>query len=68
MSANGRHEEQVRIVLRLLVPYLNPMGSKGIGEIGIVGTAAAVTNAVHHATGVRFRRLPIRLDQVVRAQ
>jgi hypothetical protein len=38
----------VRIFLRLLVPYLNPMGSKGIGEIGIVGTAAAVTNAVHH--------------------
>jgi xanthine dehydrogenase YagR molybdenum-binding subunit len=46
-------------------PHLNPMGAKGIGEIGIVGTAAAVTNAVHHATGIRFRRLPIRLDQVV---
>ncbi len=46
---------------------LNPIGSKGIGEIGIVGTAAAVTNAVHHATGRRFRRLPIRLDQVVDA-
>ena len=48
-------------------PHLNPMGTKGIGEIGIVGTAAAVTNAVPHATGVRFRRLPIRLDQVVEA-
>jgi xanthine dehydrogenase YagR molybdenum-binding subunit len=48
-------------------PHLNPLGVKGIGEIGIVGTAAAVTNAVHHATGVRFRRLPIRLDQVVDA-
>ena len=48
-------------------PHLNPMGSKGIGEIGIVGTAAAVTNAVHHATGVRFRRLPLRLDRVVAA-
>jgi xanthine dehydrogenase YagR molybdenum-binding subunit len=48
-------------------PHLNPMGSKGIGEIGIVGTAAAVTNAVHHATGVRFRRLPLRLDRVVEA-
>ena len=47
--------------------HLNPIGSKGIGEIGIVGTAAAVTNAVHHATGVRFRRLPIRLDRVVEA-
>jgi xanthine dehydrogenase YagR molybdenum-binding subunit len=48
-------------------PHLNPMGSKGIGEIGIVGTAAAVGNAVHHATGRRFRRLPIRLDLVVDA-
>jgi xanthine dehydrogenase YagR molybdenum-binding subunit len=48
-------------------PHLNPIGSKGIGEIGIVGTAAAVGNAVYHATGVRFRRLPIRLDQVLEA-
>ncbi|KAB2351589.1 xanthine dehydrogenase family protein molybdopterin-binding subunit [Actinomadura rudentiformis] len=40
-------------------PHLNPMGSKGIGEIGIVGAAAAVANAVHHATGVRVRDLPI---------
>ena len=45
--------------------HLNPMGSKGIGEIGIVGTAAAVANAVHHATGYRFRTLPIRLDAVL---
>jgi len=45
---------------------LNPMGSKGIGEIGIVGTAAAVANAVHHATGVRIRRLPIQPDKLVR--
>ena len=46
-------------------PHLNPMGAKGIGEIGIVGTAAAVANAVFHATGVRFRDLPIRLDRVL---
>jgi xanthine dehydrogenase YagR molybdenum-binding subunit len=46
-------------------PHLNPMGSKGIGEIGIVGTAAAVANAVHHATGVRIRDLPIRLDRLI---
>ena len=44
---------------------LNPMGSKGIGEIGIVGTAAAVANAVFHATGKRVRELPIRLDRVL---
>ncbi len=40
-------------------PHLNPMGSKGIGEIGIVGAAAAVGNAVAHACGVRVRDLPI---------
>jgi xanthine dehydrogenase YagR molybdenum-binding subunit len=40
-------------------PRVNPLGAKGIGEIGIVGTAAAVANAVYHATGVRVRELPI---------
>ena len=39
--------------------HVNPMGAKGIGEIGIVGTAAAVANAVYNATGVRVRDLPI---------
>ncbi|MFJ9722059.1 xanthine dehydrogenase family protein molybdopterin-binding subunit [Streptomyces sp. NPDC101209] len=48
-------------------PHLNPMGSKGIGEIGIVGTAAAIGNAVHHATGVRLRELPLTPDRVLRA-
>ncbi|MGX1881729.1 xanthine dehydrogenase family protein molybdopterin-binding subunit [Streptomyces sp. NPDC055287] len=46
-------------------PHLNPMGSKGIGEIGIVGTAAAIANAVHHATGVRLRDLPLTPDKVL---
>ncbi|RKN70024.1 xanthine dehydrogenase family protein molybdopterin-binding subunit [Streptomyces klenkii] len=46
-------------------PVLNPMGSKGIGEIGIVGTAAAVANAVHHATGVRVRDLPITPEKLL---
>jgi xanthine dehydrogenase YagR molybdenum-binding subunit len=45
--------------------HLNPMGSKGIGEIGIVGTAAALGNAVHHATGVRFRELPLTPDRIL---
>ena len=44
---------------------LNPIGSKGIGEIGIVGTAAAVANAVYNATGKRVRDLPIRLDRLL---
>jgi xanthine dehydrogenase YagR molybdenum-binding subunit len=46
-------------------PYVNPMGSKGIGELGIVGAAAAIANAVHHATGVRVRELPITLDKLL---
>jgi len=46
-------------------PYINPMGAKGIGEIGIVGTAAAIANAVYHATGIRVRDLPITLDKLL---
>ena len=46
-------------------PHLNPMGAKGIGEIGIVGTAAAIANAVYHATGIRVRDLPITLDKLM---
>ncbi|GAA5192731.1 xanthine dehydrogenase family protein molybdopterin-binding subunit [Rugosimonospora acidiphila] len=46
-------------------PYVNPMGTKGIGELGIVGAAAAVANAVYHATGVRIRDLPITLDKLM---
>ncbi|MFF1411286.1 xanthine dehydrogenase family protein molybdopterin-binding subunit [Streptomyces sp. NPDC058289] len=47
--------------------HLNPMGSKGIGEIGIVGTAAAIGNAVCHATGRRLRELPLTPDRVLTA-
>jgi xanthine dehydrogenase YagR molybdenum-binding subunit len=46
-------------------PYVNPMGTKGVGEIGIVGAAAAIANAVYHATGVRIRDLPITLDKLL---
>ncbi|MEU1412348.1 xanthine dehydrogenase family protein molybdopterin-binding subunit [Streptomyces sp. NPDC005731] len=45
----------------------DPVGIKGIGEIGIVGAAAAIANAVWHATGVRHRGLPIRPDRVLPA-
>jgi xanthine dehydrogenase YagR molybdenum-binding subunit len=44
----------------------NPLGLKGVGEIGIVGVAAAVANAVYHATGKRVRDLPITLDKLMR--
>ncbi len=43
---------------------INPLGIKGVGEIGIVGVAAAIANAVYHATGTRVRDLPIRLDKL----
>jgi xanthine dehydrogenase YagR molybdenum-binding subunit len=44
----------------------NPLGLKGVGEIGIVGVAAAIANAVYHATGKRVRDLPITLDKLLR--
>lgn len=43
----------------------SPIGVKGLGEIGIVGTAAAIANAVHHATGKRIRSLPITIDKIL---
>ena len=45
-------------------PYVNPLGVKGIGEIGITGVVAAIANAVYHATGKRVRDLPVRLDKI----
>jgi xanthine dehydrogenase YagR molybdenum-binding subunit len=46
-------------------PHVNPLGAKGIGEIGITGVGAAIANAVYHATGKRVRDLPITLDKVM---
>ena len=46
-------------------PHVNPIGIKGIGEIGIVGVAAAIANAVFDATGVRVRELPITPDRLL---
>jgi xanthine dehydrogenase YagR molybdenum-binding subunit len=45
---------------------LNELGARGMGEIGLAGMAAAITNAVHHATGVRVRDLPLRLEQLMK--
>jgi xanthine dehydrogenase YagR molybdenum-binding subunit len=44
---------------------VNPLGVKGVGEIGVVGVAAAIGNAVHHATGYRPRRLPIAVEDIL---
>jgi xanthine dehydrogenase YagR molybdenum-binding subunit len=53
----------------ILVPEVdvevNPAGVKGIGELANVGTAAALSNAVYHATGVRVRKLPIRIEKLL---
>ena len=45
--------------------HLNAMGARGIGEIGLAGVAAAIANAVHHATGVRVRELPIKIEDLL---
>jgi xanthine dehydrogenase YagR molybdenum-binding subunit len=58
--------EKVEVIL---VPEhdlaVNPAGVKGLGELGNVGTAAAISNAVRHATGKRVRRLPIRIEHLL---
>jgi xanthine dehydrogenase YagR molybdenum-binding subunit len=46
-------------------PYIDSLGAKGIGEIGITGVAAAIVNAAHHATGIRVRDLPLTLDKLL---
>ncbi|TMQ22385.1 MAG: xanthine dehydrogenase family protein molybdopterin-binding subunit [Deltaproteobacteria bacterium] len=46
-------------------PFVNPLGIKGIGELGITGVTAAIANAVYHATGKRVRDLPITLDKLL---
>lgn len=46
-------------------PYVNPLGVKGVGELGITGTVGAIANAVWHATGVRARRFPIRIADLL---
>jgi xanthine dehydrogenase YagR molybdenum-binding subunit len=44
---------------------VNPLGAKGLGELGLVSVAAALANAVFHATGKRIRDLPITLDKLL---
>ena len=47
--------------------WVNPLGVKGLGELGNVGVNAAIANAVFHATGVRVRDLPIRIEKLLSA-
>jgi hypothetical protein len=64
-SEPGPDIDQLEVIL---VPEqddrVNPAGIKGLGELGNVGTAAAIANAVYHATGQRIRDLPIKLDRL----
>ena len=46
-------------------PYVNSLGVKGVGEIGMAGVAAAIANAVYHATGIRVRELPITIEKLL---
>ncbi len=46
---------------------LNPLGARGVGEIGLAGIAPAITSAVYHATGVRVRELPVRIENLLKA-
>ena len=46
-------------------PHVNSLGAKGVGEIGITGMAAAIANAVYHATGRRIRSLPITPEMLI---
>lgn len=48
-------------------PVLNELGARGVGEIGLAGTAAAIANAIYHATGVRVRELPATIEDLMRA-
>jgi xanthine dehydrogenase YagR molybdenum-binding subunit len=48
--------------------HLNELGARGIGEIGLAGIAAAITSAIHHATGVRVRELPVRIEDLLRSE
>jgi xanthine dehydrogenase YagR molybdenum-binding subunit len=49
-------------------PYVNPLGVKGVGEIGMAGVAPAIANAVYHATGIRVRELPITIEKLLGAE
>lgn len=65
ISAHADVQDVDAIWLDEVDEHANPMGARGAGEIGIVGAAAAVANAVHHATGIRVRTLPITADAVL---
>lgn len=67
VPVHGDIPHQEVILLEDIDPTMSPMKAKGIGELGIVGVAAAVANAVYNATGIRVRDYPVTLDKLLRA-
>jgi len=63
-GSNGNHSPGVHF-LNFPDKEINELGARGIGEIGLAGFAAAMTAAVHHATGVRVRELPIKIEDLL---
>jgi len=65
MSVNA----DVPVIVVHFVEYpdkeINELGARGIGEIGLAGVASAITAAVHHATGVRVRELPVKIENLL---
>ena len=53
------------IIVEEVDEHINPLGAKGVGELGITGVNAAIANAVYHATGTRLRSVPIRMEHVL---
>ncbi|WP_051882170.1 xanthine dehydrogenase family protein molybdopterin-binding subunit [Parvularcula oceani] len=67
VPVNADVQELEAIIVPEVDKQVNPAGVKGIGELGCVGTSAAIANAVYHATGVRVRDLPIRMEKLLPA-
>lgn len=64
------HADVPHVVVEMLDEadsVVNPLGVKGVGEIGVVGVAPAIANAIHHATGIRVRKTPILIDHLLAA-
>jgi xanthine dehydrogenase YagR molybdenum-binding subunit len=69
MTTHADMPEKIEVVfLDYPDTKFNAMGVRGIGEIGLAGIAAAITNAVYHATGVRVRDLPVHVEDLLATQ